>query len=642
MKASSIGLFGKKLLFLILMGFLLGGCTQENGSESALVITGSPVGTESTQPVTQITGPVRALTAVYPDTTPAIAATGDGGVLVQWIDYDAGVTHLAVVNPETDSLVAETRLDGCWNLYSQSFSDGSFAMYDREKGLWMFYNRELQQTGSFAPENMYGFFSHDRKTYYFLQEHILCGTDVNSGEVRRIKLPYDLRFSEILAIHPYEDRLALRFFLSPYQSTCGTAYLDLAVNTYQILAEERYQLNFMEDAPCLFLFDEQQMGFDVLYKSGGRFSRADASLFENGELLGINGTSYLLGIGENTMLYGLSEGVTQCSLSDNGVTGGLRSACWLPESQMIVGGAYQQGTFQLYAIYPSALPFAETGTPETVESPLTVKLELVDAYWGEAGSVPVADTLQDARQYADRLEAKYGVRILLSNQCADPASLCGYSITTTDDMGFSNEAYEINRALVGLDRSLALYPKDFFRQFQNSMGEGGIRFLLVGFIDSGHATIGCSFKTGDWHNIAIDVRLDTFESIVCHEVWHATEDKIVSTDTDAFTRDVWSVYNPEGFAYYGDASLSDPDQNRWTLFSTGNENVYFVDSYSRVSEKEDRARIMEYVMTREEYAEALAGSPAIMQKLMQMCEAIRENFDTSQWEDVRWEQFLDE
>ena len=134
--------------------------------------------------------------------------------------------------------------------------------------------------------------------------------------------------------------------------------------------------------------------------------------------------------------------------------------------------------------------------------------------------------------------------------------------------------------------------------------------------------------------------MDDFESLLCHEIWHATEDRIVSVDTDSFTWDVWSPCNPEGFSYYNDYSLTDPEQNRWTLFSTGTEDAHFIDSYSRVNAKEDRARIMEYIMAKPEYAAQIKASPAIMKKLQIMCDAIRENFNTSQWNYLPWELLL--
>ena len=65
-----------------------------------------------------------------------------------------------------------------------------------------------------------------------------------------------------------------------------------------------------------------------------------------------------------------------------------------------------------------------------------------------------------------------------------------------------------------------------------------------------------------------------------------------------------------------------------------------MDSYACVARTEDRARIMEFFMTREDDAQLLIQSPFIRQKLQMMCDAVRSAFDTTGWEDVRWERLL--
>ena len=65
-----------------------------------------------------------------------------------------------------------------------------------------------------------------------------------------------------------------------------------------------------------------------------------------------------------------------------------------------------------------------------------------------------------------------------------------------------------------------------------------------------------------------------------------------------------------------------------------------MDSYACVDIKEDRARIMEYFMTRDDEAALLIQSSYIRQKLQIMCDAVRSAFDTAGWENVRWERLL--
>lgn len=260
--------------------------------------------------------------------------------------------------------------------------------------------------------------------------------------------------------------------------------------------------------------------------------------------------------------------------------------------------------------------------------------------YGLTPGAGVAESLQQARQYADELEAEYGVRILLSVQCRETAALCDHAITLIDTMGQSEELSAVNAALSALKRSLSLYPEGFFAQFKNGMGEGGVRILLIEQIESNYGAIGCTYENGIWQNIALDVRTgEGMDSIICHEIWHATENHILTKDYSAILPDEWNALNPEGFEYYWDATLVN-DAHEWTLYSGNIANVYFVDSYACVDEKEDRARIMEYFMTHDDEAELLIQSPAIRKKLELMCRAIRSTFDTSSWENVRWERLL--
>lgn len=160
-------------------------------------------------------------------------------------------------------------------------------------------------------------------------------------------------------------------------------------------------------------------------------------------------------------------------------------------------------------------------------------------------------------------------------------------------------------------------------------------------IKSGFGTSGCTYERGAWQNIALDIRLAyELDGIVCHELWHATENHILSCDYSLFTVEGWAQLNPQGFSYYEGYDYSDPDSRRWTYYSGGDEGVYFVDGYSHTFASEDRARIMEFFMTRDDDAQELIKSPAIKKKLQHMSSAVRSVFDTSGWESVRWERLL--
>lgn len=229
---------------------------------------------------------------------------------------------------------------------------------------------------------------------------------------------------------------------------------------------------------------------------------------------------------------------------------------------------------------------------------------------------------------------------LLSDQCRDAAALCDRAITLTDTMDAGEELAAVNTALDALARTLSLYPDGFTAQFRNGVGEGGLRILLVAAITSDYGVVGVTYESADWQNIALDIRMsDSLDSLICHELWHATENHILSRDYAAIDPDSWDALNPPGFTYCGDATLSN-DLRQWTLYSCDPEDVCFVDGYACVDAREDRARIMEYFMVHEDAAQLLIESPVIRQKLQIMCDAVRNNFDTAGWGQVRWERLL--
>lgn len=299
-----------------------------------------------------------------------------------------------------------------------------------------------------------------------------------------------------------------------------------------------------------------------------------------------------------------------------------------------------QDALRLVVLDPARMTFTPCG--ETTEAPsfLMVDEGITGVYWGELAGQPQPEDMGALRTYADRLEKKYDVDILLSDQCAGPCAASWEDITTTDQAGLEDEVAAIYPALEALDRTLALYPDGFFTQFRNARGEGGVQFLPVSEFHMSFEVIGMSFENGDWHCIAYQVSNERLETLLCHEIWHAMEDKLISENWNAIDSWAWSACNPRGFDYYYDYddAMNEADGS-WLYFGTA-EDVYFVDAYSTMNPREDRARIMEYIMGAEDEADALAQCPVIRRKLEIMAAAVRAGFDTAGWGVTRWEQPL--
>lgn len=587
--------------------------------------------------------PVKTLSCVQSAAMPTLLPLGDGRVLAGWVDYDRAITSLAVVDVATDRTVTSRELEGCWELQEQQFSDGRAVLFNWEASTWQFVGADLADIGTFSSDQTGGFFSLDGSSYYFVQDDVLCRADVAGGQTERVALETDMRFMDVAGRYPDSDTLFLHCLLSPYSTESGTAVLDPETGAYTMLQKDWYATYYGADSPELLWFNNETMGYDVLYASEGRYYRADAALLhaDEADILPVSGSAYLLGAAQDTTLYRLESGISACLLQAEQLGGALRNAVWLPE-QVLVGCVYGGGTFHLTAIDPAQLTFTQVSDGIAVDDPMAVDTALTEVYWNSLNGQPLPATLQEARDYADQLEERYGVTILLSAQGQEACeAVWDAVVTTTDQWPLEDEPYAIARTLEALDRALALYPEGFFRQMRNTMGEGGVRFIPVGHIENDVNAVGLTYETYGWQNIYIDVTLDTFESVICHEIWHATEGVISYRDWVSFDPGNWSVCNPEGFFYNEDVEDADPNPSRWTFnYEMDAQNVYFVDAYARTNAKEDRARIMEYVMANEDLAGALMQSPYITQKLEIMCQAIRNSFDTSAWGDLRWERLL--
>lgn len=587
--------------------------------------------------------PVQMLTCTRSTAVSAVYPAGGTRAAVIGADYEAMRTTVQIVDAAKDAMEQERVLDGVWDLREQDFADGRYALCNRENNTWMFLAADLTELGTMAAENVDGYFSYDGGSYYFLRDHVLFRQSTDNGALSRVTVSPDLRMLDIAAFDAPSGQMAVEFFLSPYDSECGTAILDTADGRITMLQKERYRIAFTDDGVCLPCFDTELLAYSVLCGSGENYYFAEASFFpdECGDFYPISGSPYLVGVSNDiSTLYTVDAQVRSSSLADYGIDREMYTACYLPDAALLLGAVYEDGAFRFYAIDPEQLTFRTVGDAASAPSPMTVDKTAAEAYWSAVNGLPVAENLQEARQYADLLEQTYGVHILLSSQCREAAELSSYDLILSDTMEETAEVEGVRSMLEAMGRAFSLYPEGFLAQFRNSAGEGGLCFLLVAYIESDYGVVGCAYSGVDWQYIAMDIAsLYMADGTICHEIWHAMEDRITSKNFDAFNWDDWAALNPEGFYYYGDATMQDPTQP-WTLYSSPIEEVHFVDTYSCVAASEDRARIMEFFMTHNDEAELLIRSPFIRQKLQMMCDAVRSTFDTAGWENVRWERLL--
>ena len=326
--------------------------------------------------------PIKTLTCVEPTALPTLVPLGDGRVLAGWVDYENEMTHLSVVDVAADKELAAQTLEGCWELQTEQFTDGSAVLFNWDGGAWQFIDASLTVTRTFHAEQYGGVFSHDGGTYYFVQDDVLCRADVASGQTKRVPLSSELRFMDVAGIFPDSETLFLHCLLSPYSTESGTVILDTATGEYAMLQKEWYAPYYGQSGPEFLRFNNQDMGYDMLYPAGDQYYQADAALLHASEadLFPLSGSPYLLGAADDATLYRLESGISACLLSSDQLGGTFRGAVWLPE-EIIVGGVYGNGQFRLAAIDPAQLTFTHITDAAAVESPLAVDTSLTEVYW---------------------------------------------------------------------------------------------------------------------------------------------------------------------------------------------------------------------------------------------------------------------
>ena len=296
-------------------------------------------------------------------------------------------------------------------------------------------------------------------------------------------LNLDLRLLDITAFDSQSGRMAVEFFLSPYGSECGTAMIDLFTGQVTMLNQARYQTSFRGSGMTLLQFDMDAMGYSALYCAGNQeFRFADCTVFQSssGEVYAVPDSAYLVGTrGGSTTVYALGEQVSACALAESGISGEMYFSCYLPEMGALVGAVYENGAFRFYAMDTARLPFRAIADAVAVPSPVTVDESLAQQYWRTADGAPVAQTLRETRDYADALQERYGVHILLSAQCAEAAALCDHPLTLTDTMSCGFAESFLNFAAV--PKTSALNAQVRGRIPMGSLGElyNGILMRLL-------------------------------------------------------------------------------------------------------------------------------------------------------------------
>lgn len=249
--------------------------------------------------------------------------------------------------------------------------------------------------------------------------------------------------------------------------------------------------------------------------------------------------------------------------------------------------------------------------------------------------------LAPLRQRADAIEEKYGIAIMLGQECR-------FQEYWTYNCDIVEDYDTINTALDRMEDQLQIYPSDYFKQLQIEQGKP-VTFYLAGSIyekeDVPDQLADCGAFTcfGDNYSyVVIDITLESY-SVVWHETMHLTNITIARSpevNSDEYL-DKWSELNPSDFEWTGLDVYSEnanPYERYWI-----DGNAYFINDYGMTNYEEDSATIMEQNLLDAYpfYRQDLHLEEPVYKKLELLCETIRQVFDTSGWPEVLpWEEPL--
>lgn len=230
---------------------------------------------------------------------------------------------------------------------------------------------------------------------------------------------------------------------------------------------------------------------------------------------------------------------------------------------------------------------------------------------------PDAEGLEQCRQKADSLEAKYHVELAFWTDAVQYAG--SYAVVPEHHPQILTEMLE------QLEVAFARFPENFFRQ---TLDGDKMKISLVRSIDGGNEAVQFRSK-GDYRIILSsggNIIKDFYQCVA-----YSIDSHVLGNSRDY---DNWNKLNPEGFSYtYGEELPNLPQ------YLEG-ENRAFTDRMAMDDPCEDRSRIFCNAML--EGNGTMFRSKTMQAKLLQLCKGIREAYGLEKSaQTYAWEQYLE-
>lgn len=586
-------------------------------------------------------------------------------VLIQYSD-DGTVNKCCLIDPINDKVIRTLDLPSFSEQAVGAFADGTVLTYDNSEELEF----KLYRSGSSEPEitkisrecypEIRADIENNRFYWFEFGTAKAYRTDLKGNTTQ---LDLDENIFSIFDIYPENGVFTARDYSEDtesglsggvYSLETGKKLFDIGENDDDRFYADGHFTNVSfatsEDAGYTFFIDQYLSGDGEKIRRYTVEAEADTGF----EIKGSGHSSYAA-----LMNYGMGQGSLQHLRFLDLQTGKLgevevgenientylyylkNSGRWIAGLSCVTEGKF---SFRLMMIYPSVLDKkTELKSEEIVHAP-------------PASPYTVGESYKPVREYADRVEKEFGVRILVGNEAKLTEESSGYKYTTCED-AFDELSVESDlNALSELRTLLKRYPKGFFDHFKTKDGRFGLRITIVKTLANEglehFAAGGAAFTTGRWYDIAIDsYMLNSEDSSFDHEMWHAVE-HLIDPDGQIF-RDNWEKYNPRGFSYsqdfdgfaegkYDSNNTFDgaPDSSGTIDFDA----VYFISYYSIVTGHEDRATLIERVLSRRTDPDTMElvyngindvnKCPHLKAKLDFLAELSKKEFGYVYWEEV--------
>ena len=344
--------------------------------------------------------------------------------------------------------------------------------------------------------------------------------------------------------------------------------------------------------------------------------------------------------------------ISVCDLS-----GHIKREMELPEEVLsLISGSSSAGkadSFLAYTTFPRSLLgdwccwglCDDTGRPVHLylwdtSSCRAVKWEIPSKSEYDAPETADYGTLTDK---AAKLEDRYGIRILIGTNV--PSEFSDYSAEACTDSAV------IDGSLSVLENVLSLYPDTYFAQLKGGYYRN-IAFYLTGALHPLDAASNISnagafaTESNGTMQLAFDLYDDLSPDTVVHELTHAADYRFAGEGL--LNEEEWNSMNPEGFSYYysyinefGESYETAGSPEHTAVSGCPADEVWFIDPYSKTYPMEDRARLMETLLSgRTPYSGCFRGLH-IKEKLSFYFRFLRETLDDGSWPALTsWEEAL--